>query len=47
MKIRKEENNNDEEIMDFNTVAGISHTILTNNGDLWRIYPEAKKIAVM
>lgn len=36
--------NNDEEIMDFNTVAGISHTILTNNGDLWRVYPEAKKI---
>ena len=35
---------NDEEIMDFNTVAGISHTILTNNGDLWRVYPEAKKI---
>lgn len=30
--------------MDFNTVAGISHTILTNNGDLWRVYPEAKKI---
>ena len=29
--------NNDEEIMDFNTVAGISHTILTNNGDLWRV----------
>ena len=36
--------NNDKEIKVNNVVEGISNTILTNNGDLWRIYPEAKKL---
>ena len=36
--------NNNKEIMDRNTVDGISDTILINNGDLWRVYPETKKI---
>ena len=36
--------NNDKEIKANNVVEGISNTILTNNGDLWRIYPETKKL---
>ena len=36
--------NNNKEIKVNNVVEGISNTILTNNGDLWRIYPEAKKL---
>ena len=36
--------NNNKEIKVNNQVEGISNTILTNNGDLWRIYPEAKKL---
>ncbi len=38
--------NNNKEIMDRNTVDGISDTILINNGDLWRIWKQ-KRFAVM
>ena len=34
----------DKDVVSYNNVNGISQTILTNNGELWGLYPKVKRI---